>query len=645
MKFRSDINGLRGWAVILVLFFHYELLNFYGGFIGVDIFFVISGFLMTYIISNSYEANRFTISNFYSRRAKRIIPALIMLIIFVLVVGFIILPPNELLQLAKHAGSSALFLSNFTYMDEAGYFDTISSNKWLLHTWSLSVEWQFYLIYPLILKIVYSIAPKHKKILWLFIFHILAFLSLYYFSIKSSAIKEEFGFFMLPARAWELIAGSIAFYVLNLKIFKSKIKFVSDICILLLILSSLFISDAYRWPSSYTLIPVFLTFLIIINNANNSLLLGNKVLQFFGNISYSLYLWHWPIFVALNFFFLDTFLWKLLGILISIFLAFISYNFIELKFNKLKVSRPLNILLVALIILVSLISYKISQSSGYSWRFNEDVLMASNEANNKYDLQRSKNCTIDEVFKFKVCTFGNYNNEGLILYGDSHASSIISALSEAINTNIIYFINQCPVIFDTKLKSKTSSKKCEDFHNQFKEYIKIKNDLPILIVSRFAAQLYGPNESKTKNYGLVYNTIYADELDLNDEELYLKRLNETFCEISDNNSLYVMEPIPEIGFDVPSRLSRKIFLNKITKTGTSLSAYTNRNQNILREIEKTRNYCNVKVLKTTDHLCIDNFCNANEGAQPLYFDDDHLSETGNKKLIRLFKEIELNFQN
>ena len=645
MKFRSDINGLRGWAVILVLFFHYELLNFYGGFIGVDIFFVISGFLMTYIISNSYEANRFTISNFYSRRAKRIIPALIILIIFVLVVGFIILPPNELLQLAKHAGSSALFLSNFTYMDEAGYFDTISSNKWLLHTWSLSVEWQFYLIYPLILKIVYSIAPKHKKILWLLIFHILAFLSLYYFSIKSSAIKEEFGFFMLPARAWELIAGSIAFYVLNLKIFKSKIKFVSDICILLLILSSLLISDAYRWPSSYTLIPVFLTFLIIINNANNSLLLGNKVLQFFGNISYSLYLWHWPIFVALNFFFLDTFLWKLLGILISIFLAFISYNFIELKFNKLKVSRPLNILLVALIILVSLISYKISQSSGYSWRFNEDVLMASNEANNKYDLQRSKNCKIDEVFKFKVCTFGNYNNEGLILYGDSHASSIISALSEAINTNIIYFINQCPVIFDTKLKSKTSSKKCEDFHNQFKEYIKIKNDLPILIVSRFAAQLYGPNESKTKNYGLEYNTIYADELDLNDEELYLKRLNETFCEISDNNSLYVMEPIPEIGFDVPSRLSRKIFLNKITKTGTSLSAYTNRNNNILREIEKTRNYCNVKVLKTTNHLCIDNFCNANEGAQPLYFDDDHLSETGNKKLIRLFKEIELNFQN
>jgi peptidoglycan/LPS O-acetylase OafA/YrhL len=644
MKFRSDINGLRGWAVILVLLFHYEILNFYGGFIGVDIFFVISGFLMTYIISNSYEANTFTISNFYSRRAKRIIPALIILIIFVLVLGFLILPPNELLQLSKHAGSSALFLSNFTYMDEAGYFDTISSNKWLLHTWSISVEWQFYLIYPLILKVIFAITPKHKQTYWHLLFHILAFVSLYYFSIKSSVIKEEFGFFMLPARAWELIAGSIAFYLFNLKVFRSNIKFLSDICILLLILSSLLISDAYRWPSSYTLIPVFLTFIIILNNAKNSLLLGNKMLQFFGNISYSLFLWHWPIFVALNFFFLDTFLWKLLGILISITLAFISYNSVELKFNKLKTSRSLNIFLISIVILVSLISFKISQSSGYSWRFNEDVLIASNEAKNKYDLQRSKNCIMDDAFKFKVCTFGNYKKEGLILYGDSHASSIISALSQATNTNIIYFINQCPVIFDSRLKSKTSSKKCKIFHNQFKEYIKIKNDLPILIVSRFAAQLYGPNESKTKNYGLIYNTIFAGEVDLSDEMLYLKRLNKTFCEISSNASLYVMEPIPEIGFDVPSKLSRKIYLNKDIDIGIGLSAYTNRNIKILREIEKAKNHCNVKILRTTDHLCKNNFCNANEGVQPLYFDDDHLSETGNRKLIKLFKEIELNYQ-
>tara|TARA_Y100000385_G_scaffold244689_1_gene262944 strand:+ start:276 stop:2213 length:1938 start_codon:yes stop_codon:yes gene_type:complete len=644
MKFRSDINGLRGWAVILVLFFHYELLNFYGGFIGVDIFFVISGFLMTYIISNSQEANKFTISNFYSRRAKRIVPAILVLIVSVLALGFIILPPNELIQLSKHAGSSALFLSNFTYMDEAGYFDVISSNKWLLHTWSLSVEWQFYLLYPLILKGLYAITPKKKQIYWHLSFHFLALLCLYYFSIKATVIKEEFGFFMLPARAWELVAGSVAFYFLSLKIFKNNIKFLSDLCILLLITSSLLINDAYTWPSCYTLIPVFLTFIIILNNASNSLLLKNNLMQFFGNISYSLYLWHWPVFVALNFFFLDSIMWKISGILLSLTLAFASYNFIELKFSKLKTSRFINIILLSIVILVSIFSIKISQSSGYSWRFNENVSIASNEANNKYDLKRSENCKMDSAFKFKICTYGDYAENGLILYGDSHASAVISSLSEATRTNITYFINQCPVIYNSELRSKTSSKRCATFHNQFKEFIKVKSDVPVLIVSRFAAQLYGPNESKTKNFGLRYNTIFDDEIGLNDEEMYLKRLNETFCDISSNTSLYVMEPIPEIGFDVPSRLSRKIFLNRDLSTGINLTEYNKRNMKILKVIDEAKNQCNIKILRTTEHLCKNSFCNANEGAQPLYFDDDHLSEKGNKKLIPLFKEIDLYYQ-
>jgi len=644
MKFRSDINGLRGWAVILVLFFHYELLNFYGGFIGVDIFFVISGFLMTYIISNSQEANRFTISNFYSRRAKRIVPAILVLIVSVLILGFIILPPNELIQLSKHAGSSALFLSNFTYMDEAGYFDVISSNKWLLHTWSLSVEWQFYLLYPLILKVLYAITPKQHQIYLHLSLHFLALLCLYYFSIKATVIKEEFGFFMLPARAWELVAGSVAFYLLSLKILRNKIKFLSDICILLLITSSLLINDAYTWPSSYTLIPVSLTFIIILNNANNSLLLNNNLMQFFGNISYSLYLWHWPVFVALNFFFLDSIMWKFIGILVSIILAFASYNLIELKFSRLKTSRFLNITLLSIVILIFLFSIKISQSSGYSWRFNKDVSIASNEANNKYDLKRFENCKMDNTFKFKICSYGNYAENGLILYGDSHASAIISSLSEATRTNIVYFINQCPVIFDSELRSKTSSKRCSVFHNQFKEFIKIKSDLPVLIVSRFAAQLYGPNESKTKNFGLRYNTIFDDEIDLNDEEVYLKRLNKTFCEISSNTPLYVMEPIPEIGFDVPSRLSRKIFLNKNLTTGINLNDYNKRNMKILEGIGQAQNQCSIKILRTTEHLCKNSFCDANKGTQPLYFDDDHLSEIGNKKLIPLFKEIDLHYR-
>ena len=168
-------------------------------------------------------------------------------------------------------------------------------------------------------------------------------------------------------------------------------------------------------------------------------------------------------------------MWKFIGILVSIILAFASYNLIELKFSRLKTSRFLNITLLSIVILIFLFSIKISQSSGYSWRFNKDVSIASNEANNKYDLKRFENCKMDNTFKFKICSYGNYAENGLILYGDSHASAIISSLSEATRTNIVYFINQCPVIFDSELRSKTSSKRCSVFHNQFKEFIKTSN--------------------------------------------------------------------------------------------------------------------------------------------------------------------------
>lgn len=151
MKFRKDINGLRAIAVIAVVLFHFNASWLPGGFAGVDVFFVISGFLMTGIIFRGIEQDNFSILNFYIARANRIIPALALLCFVLLVFGWFYLTPLEYQSLGKHAASSVSFLSNFTYWSEAGYFAAASHEKWLLHTWSLSVEWQFYIIYPLML--------------------------------------------------------------------------------------------------------------------------------------------------------------------------------------------------------------------------------------------------------------------------------------------------------------------------------------------------------------------------------------------------------------------------------------------------------------------------------------------------------------
>ena len=639
MQFRTDINGLRGWAVLLVLLFHYEIWRFNGGFLGVDIFFVISGFLMASIISNSNEKNNFSILNFYLRRARRIIPALLTLIILIIFIGLIILPPQELITLSEHAGSSILFFSNFTYMDEAGYFDAVSINKWLLHTWSLSVEWQFYLLYPILLKFFYTLVSKNNIYFKNLIFHILLFIALILLSFKSLDLKPEFAFFMLPARAWELIAGSIVFYIFKVKKIENGLPVYSALGIISLVILSITIDDSVDWPGIYTLFTVLATSLIILNNNQSNFLIHNYPIQKLGDISYSLYLWHWPIFVGLNYFFLTSIYWKLLGFVFSIFISLISYKYIELKFNKYKTNKKFTISLTLIVILVFLTSLAISNSNGIPSRFNNDVIVASEQSKNKYDLDRAKNCKYHKNFDQKICVFGEYDKPGLVLYGDSHASTVISSLSSAKKENIIFFINQCPVIFDSKLKSKTSSTQCIKFHADFKKFIK-NNDLPIVLVSRFAAQIYGPNESKSKDYGLIYKDIDKNEKNMNPEDLYLSRLNKTLCSISSNNTLYVLEPIPEIGIDVPLTISRKLFLEKDPSTGISIFDYQNRNKKIINQLNESKNNCNFKTIETSNYLCYsDNFCEANEGKIPLYFDDDHLSEYGNKKLIPAFKEI------
>lgn len=157
--FLKEINGLRAWAVTLVVLYHFGVPGFSGGFVGVDIFFVISGFLMTKIIGRGLEASNFSIWTFYLARAKRIIPALLILCVVLLALGWFVLPPQDYRSLGTHILTSALFVSNIQYWREAGYFDAASHDKWLLHTWSLSVEWQFYLLLPLLLWCIWRLWP------------------------------------------------------------------------------------------------------------------------------------------------------------------------------------------------------------------------------------------------------------------------------------------------------------------------------------------------------------------------------------------------------------------------------------------------------------------------------------------------------
>ncbi|MGF1721717.1 acyltransferase [Vibrio kyushuensis] len=207
MTFRYDINGLRAIAIIAVVLFHFNPMWAPGGFAGVDVFFVISGFLMTGIIFTGLEKSNFSLFKFYLARANRIIPALSILCLALLIFGWLYLIPQDYSILGKDVVSSMSFLSNIVYWTESGYFDNASSGKLLLHTWSLSTEWQFYFIYPIVLIVLNKIVPLECLKVLIAIGTVLGFI----FSVVATVKWPDFSYYLLPTRAWEMMIGGMAF--------------------------------------------------------------------------------------------------------------------------------------------------------------------------------------------------------------------------------------------------------------------------------------------------------------------------------------------------------------------------------------------------------------------------------------------------
>uniref|UniRef100_UPI003D768501 acyltransferase family protein n=1 Tax=Acinetobacter variabilis TaxID=70346 RepID=UPI003D768501 len=255
MKFRTDINGLRAIAVIAVMLFHFNAAWLPGGFVGVDVFFVISGFLMTGIIFKDLEHEKFSILKFYVARANRIIPALAVLCLVLMIFGWFYLTPFDYKLLGKHAASSMTFLSNISYWKESGYFEAGTHEKWLLHTWSLSVEWQFYMIYPLVLVAMRKFMSIQTMKFVLLTGMILGFI----LSVIATYKWPNPAYFLLPTRAWEMMIGGIA-YLYPLTLQENKKRLLEGTGLALILGSYFFISAEDLWPGYLAVFPVIGTF-------------------------------------------------------------------------------------------------------------------------------------------------------------------------------------------------------------------------------------------------------------------------------------------------------------------------------------------------------------------------------------------------
>ncbi|WP_407403365.1 acyltransferase family protein [Chryseobacterium sp.] len=331
-NFRYDISFLRVVAVLSVVLYHFHFQYFEGGFIGVDIFFVISGYLMTSIIWGGISNNKFDLLDFYSKRINRIIPALLFAIITTGIMVYILLP-IQFLSYLNSAFSSSLLFSNIYYYLQSGYFEASSHTNFLLHTWSLSVEWQFYIIFPLLvllakrLGIVSNFAFKTLLI----VMTIASFAIMYAYTHTD----KSFAFYITYTRIWEmLVGGLVLFYAKYTELLSKKLKLIlSFICYFVL---AYFIVNAnpIYWPSYKTAFPVLATSIIIAMNFDGKLY-HLSIFKYLGDISYSLYLYHWPISVFLVFFaYNESLQFKIFAVLFSILLAIASFELIEKRNYK-----------------------------------------------------------------------------------------------------------------------------------------------------------------------------------------------------------------------------------------------------------------------------------------------------------------------
>jgi len=663
MHYRREIDGLRAFAVLSVLLYHAGIEKFSGGYIGVDVFFVISGYLITTNIISQLKQDNFSIFNFYERRARRILPALLFVVLTCIPLAWFWLTPEYFESFSQSLLAVATFVSNIFFWQLGDYFDTQLELQPLLHTWSLAVEKQFYIFFPLFLVSIWTLRKK-----WIPVFLGIIFISSFIISEYSSHNFPNAGFYLLPSRTWELLAGSIlAIYLAknNNLDFPRKVSEIGSLFgITLIIFSVLIIDKTTKFQSFNTVLPVLGTLLIILYatpKTSVGKIASLKVFVGIGLLSYSIYLWHFPLFsFARHKNMAEPSLTLFLVIIILTFvLAYISWKFIEVPFrNESLISRRKFILcLVSSIIICFAIGTMGKLTDGFkhrlppniTWESLGDKLVAHGEV-----------CTpkqVRGVFGISACEFGSVNGDrSIVLYGDSHAQAISWQLDRKFRemniTGIRVNIEECglvPEIISTEI-TRLKDSDCDKKFSNLIEYIKAQNT-DVIISGRWSFNLYPlkgfieqipyrnseggvENENNNSQYAVIKNNKFVFSADV--KEVAIRNLIDGFLETK--NQIFLVYPIPEIAWNIAKKnwLYYREKGRILDEISIPYDDYKIRNRFVIEIFDSYSSSKNLYQIKPSNIFC-DTFlpdrCVAQYKGVPFYFDDDHLSDTGAKLVI------------
>jgi peptidoglycan/LPS O-acetylase OafA/YrhL len=600
LKYNSSLDGLRGIAILLVLFFHIWPDIFSFGYVGVDIFFVLSGFLITQIIVTKLDSNSFSFKEFYRNRIRRIFPAMILVVFVTLLIGYLILIPNEFGVLGRHAKSSLLFFQNFRLISEVGYWDQAATLKPLLHFWSLSVEEQFYLLWPFLLFAIY----KARLNLLVSVGFILVL------SISIGFIIEIDYFYHSLARFWELALGGFAYILssrFNLKSL-NKFKFLVFIFFILAIASA-FGNNGVSFFTTL-MVTIFTAFVLIILKENsNTEILSSKFLVFFGLISFPLYLWHYVVISYLHILNYDVSNFSFEVISISIFLSYLTYRYIELYFrsqNSFKTAYKL----FGIVIILSFVAQFIYAKKGLPNRSHLQGQELLEQQFNKITHQNDNgklliNQILGEVPNndYIRSTSNDLNKDYVLIVGDSHSHTSYPGFAQEFKKKgletLIFSNSGCgPYIENMKIEKCT--KKIENIHRLLNKVENMDNIKKVLFITR------KPNLE------------------------YIKNLFESFS--TKNKKLYYLLEKPSFDFAPDICIPRPFNIsNQNKECKIKYSQYLDKYGKYIDYTKSlSKNYNNIQVLDAKEVFCDEEFCYSIKDNNVLYSDTNHHSVNGSK---------------
>jgi len=652
-SFRLDINGLRAWAVGSVVLYHFGIPGFSGGFLGVDVFFVISGFLMTGIVvkglTNLKDANwkkqiRWII-DFYLARAARIVPALVVLIAVLCVFGWFFFPAPDFKNFARHAVASIFFLSNIRFWSEAGYFDTASHEKILLHTWSLSAEWQFYIAYPIVLLVIYRVFRTQRMLLAAMLFGFAASLALSAYLTEKSPVAA---FFLLPTRAWEMLAGGLVYFYKDAGILTPRIRNIAEKIGFTLILSGLFwFSTDDAWPGWRALVPVCGAALVMLANRSDSIFTASRPAQWLGDTSYSIYLWHWPIAVILLYGgWSRNWAYIAIAIVITLLLGVASYYLVETPARQL-LSKNRSYInfggLIATSLLVSAGSYLIYHTGGFpNNRLPNQVEAIASEVTNRNP--RVAECFGQAGKYTAACKYGGAE-PGAIVLGDSHAASVVRAVERSLDNakyHVVDFtMSACPTVLGIQSKK---SRRCPVFLQEAVDRITLySSSVPLIIINRTSYYFSGPNSVPTEQSQFAPDIYFIKPIKSVTADFMNKFSDQfvsTVCKFTAQRPVYLVRPFPEMPNHVANSMARGLMFNhRFKQLSIPLESYHERNAVTLKLQDRAVTECGAKILDPIPYLCHDGRCWGDHDGLPVYFDEDHLNERGGNLLIPMFQKI------